>query len=164
MECPQSKRSVSSSASFALFLGDFGWDVTCHLSIPLRSGRFPFNQNFQKFGNSGKWDRNFPEKFFQKFPKQLNFRNANHSTQTSRNSGSKVKWKENFREKVSENLGIPREVVRLYLEILENAVPPATGSCRVKSYFLVELKAPFNFFYILSLQQVTETEKKIEAR
>ena len=51
-----------------------------------------------------------------------------------------------------------------YLEILENAVPPATGSCRVKSYFLVELKAPFNFFYILSLQQVTETEKKIEAR
>ena len=31
--------------------------------------------------------------------------------------------------KVSENLGIPREVV-LFLEILENAVPLATGSCR----------------------------------
>ena len=32
--------------------------------------------------------------------------------------------------KLPGNLGIPREVVRLYLEILENAVPPATGSCR----------------------------------
>ena len=31
--------------------------------------------------------------------------------------------------KVSENLGIPREVV-LFLEILKNAVPLATGSCR----------------------------------
>ena len=41
--------------------------------------------------------------------------------------GAKVEWKENFREKVSENLGIPREVV-LVLEILENAVPLATGS------------------------------------
>ena len=28
-----------------------------------RTGRFPFNQNFQKFGKSGKWYRNFPEKF-----------------------------------------------------------------------------------------------------
>ena len=26
-------------------------------------GRFPFNQNFRKFGNSGKWYRNFLEKF-----------------------------------------------------------------------------------------------------
>ena len=129
MECPQSKRSVSSSASFALFLGDFGWDVTCHLSIPLRSGRFPFNQNFRKFGNSGKWDRNFPEKFLE-IPKTVELPKCEPFNQTSRNSGSKVKWKENFREKVSENLGIPREIVRLYLEILENAVPPATGSCR----------------------------------
>ena len=31
---------------------------------------------------------------------------------------------------------------------------------KFKSYFLVELKAPFNFFCILSLQQLTETEKK----
>ena len=31
--------------------------------------------------------------------------------------------------KVSENLGIPREVV-LFLDILENAAPLATGSCR----------------------------------
>ena len=37
--------------------------------------------------------------------------------------------KKNLREKISQNLGIPREVV-LYLEILENAVPFATGSWR----------------------------------
>ena len=69
----------------------------------------------------------FPRKSFQKFRKLLNFRNANLSTENSRNPRSKVEWKENFREKVSENLGIPREVV-LVLEILENAVPLATGS------------------------------------
>ena len=32
-----------------------------------------------------------------------------------------VEWKENFWEKVSENLGTPREVVHV-LEILKNAV------------------------------------------
>ena len=31
--------------------------------------------------------------------KLLNFGNANHSTVNSRNSGSKVEWKEKFREK-----------------------------------------------------------------
>ena len=41
----------------------------------------------------------------------------------------KVEWKENFLGKVSENLGIPREVVP-FLEILKNAVPLASGSCR----------------------------------
>ena len=38
-------------------------------------------------------------------------RNANHSTQNSRNFGSKVEWQESFRENFFENLGIPREVV-----------------------------------------------------
>ena len=42
---------------------------------------------------------------FQKFWKLLNFRNANHSTEYARNSGSKVEWKENFREEVSEKFG-----------------------------------------------------------
>ena len=51
----------------------------------------------------------FPEKF-QKFCKVLNFRNANHSTKNSGNSGSKVEWKENFQENIFENLSIPREV------------------------------------------------------
>ena len=34
----------------------------------------------------------------QKFQKLLNLRNANHSTENSRNSGSKVEWKENIPE------------------------------------------------------------------
>ena len=55
-----------------------------------------------------------PRKSFQKFRKLLNFRNANHSTENSRNSGSKVEWKENFRGKNFENLGIPREVVPFF--------------------------------------------------
>ena len=47
----------------------------------------------------------------EKFPeilKLLNFRNVNHSTENSRFSGSKVEWKENLRENIFENLGIPR--------------------------------------------------------
>ena len=70
-----------------------------------------FQSNFQTFGNSFKWNRNFPGKFLE-IPKLLNFRNTNHSTENSRHSGSKVEWKENFREKVFQNTGIPREVVR----------------------------------------------------
>ena len=50
-------------------------------------------------------------KSFQEIWKLLNFRNANHSTENSRNSGSKVEWKENSGKKSFENLGIPREVV-----------------------------------------------------
>ena len=56
------------------------------------------------------------------FRRLLNSRKANHSTEYSRNFGSKVEWIENFREEVSES--IPRK------EILEKAVPFATGSCR----------------------------------
>ena len=71
-------------------------------------------------------------KRFEKSRKLLNFRNANYSTENSRNSGSKIEWK--------ENLGIPREFV-LFLDILENAVPLDTGSCRkFKQNFLVEWK------------------------
>lgn len=53
---------------------------------------------------------------------------AKHSTENSRNSG----------EKFPKILGIPREVV-LFLEILENAVPFATGSCRNIQYHLLKL-------------------------
>ena len=53
-----------------------------------------------------------------------------------------MEWKENFREKFFKNLGVPREVDP-FLEILENAVPFATGSCRkFKAHVLVEWKAP----------------------
>ena len=61
-------------------------------------------------GYSGKWSGIF-RKSFHKFWKPVNFRHTNRSTENSRNSAAKVEWKENFREKVFENLGIPREVV-----------------------------------------------------
>ena len=46
--------------------------------------------------NSTKTFENLEER--QKFRKLLNFRNTNHLTENSRNSESKVEWKENFRE------------------------------------------------------------------
>ena len=73
-------------------------------------GRFPFNQHFRKFGNSGKWCRNFPEKF-PDIPETDEFQKCETFNQNSRNSGIKVVWKENFQEKTFENLGIPRKVV-----------------------------------------------------
>ena len=68
-----------------------------------------FNQKFGKFGNRGNGTEIY-QKRFQKFLKLLNFRNENHSTKNSANSGSKVEWKENFQENIFENLGIPRDV------------------------------------------------------
>ena len=60
----------------------------------------------RKFGKSGKWYGK-SRKSVQKFRKLLNFRNfeLNHSTENSRNSGSKVGWKENFREKIFRTFG-----------------------------------------------------------
>ena len=67
---------------------------------------------------------------FLTFWKLLNFRNANLSTEDSSNSRSKVEWKENFRENSFQNLGIASSRLTSVLEILENAVPFANGSCR----------------------------------
>ena len=91
-------------------------------------GAFHSTKTFENLETAANGTEIF-RKSFQKLRKLLNFRSANHSTENSRNSESKVKWKEVYREKVSENMGIPREVV-LCLEILENAVPLGTGSCR----------------------------------
>ena len=44
-------------------------------------------------------------------------------------SESKVEWKEHFREKKVENLGIPPVAV-LFFGNLETVVPFTTGSCR----------------------------------
>ena len=77
---------------------------------PRNDGRFPFIQNFRKFGNSGKWYRNVPEKFSEipetvEFPKCEPF---NRKFQKSR----KQSWMESkLPGKIFENLGIPREVV-----------------------------------------------------
>ena len=78
---------------------------------PRNDGRFPFIQNFRKNLETAANGTEMSPKTFQKFRKLLNFRNANHSTENSRNPGSKVEWKANSREKFLENLGIPREVV-----------------------------------------------------
>ena len=57
----------------------------------------------------------FSGKSFQKFTKLLNFRNVNHSTENSTNfRESKVEWKENFWQKIFENLGIIHEVVLFF--------------------------------------------------
>ena len=68
---------------------------------------FHSTKTFEKAVNGTEISR----KSFQKLRKLLNFRNANHSVENSRNSESKVEWKENFREWIFENLDIPREVV-----------------------------------------------------
>ena len=48
---------------------------------------------------------------FQKIRKLLNFRKVNHSTESSGNSGMKVKWNRNFLDIIFKNLDIPHEVV-----------------------------------------------------
>ena len=54
----------------------------------------------------------------------------------------KVEWKENFWEKVSENLGTPREVVHV-LEIFEKCCSTRYWKLRrFKPHFFVERKAP----------------------
>ena len=74
------------------------------------SGRFPFNQNFRKIGNSGKWYRNFQGK--------VSINSGNCWIPEMRTIQPKilkipgVKWdgKKTSREKFFENLAIPREV------------------------------------------------------
>ena len=103
-----------------------GWDKQSKLPFYMAGA---FNQNFRKFGKKRQWCRNF-RKSFQKFWKLLNFRNANHSTENSGNSESKVEWKGNFREKAFSKIWVYLARFSSGLEILENAVPFATGSCK----------------------------------
>ena len=73
------------------------WDLHVRLiniSKKIYKGRFPFEQNFRKVGIRGKWYRNqFQERFPEISHWLFNFRNSNHSTENSRNSGSKIEWK-----------------------------------------------------------------------
>ena len=74
-------------------------------------GSFPFNQNFRKFGNSGKWYINFPDKF-PEIPETVEFPKC-----------------EPFKRKFY--LEIPGAKINgKFLEDLKNAVPFATGSCQ----------------------------------
>ena len=81
------------------------YDLTC--TGKTKGDGFPFNQNFLKFGNCGKWYRRFPEKF-PEIPETFEFpnhSNSNHSTENSRTFGNKVEWKETFREKCFQKFG-----------------------------------------------------------
>ena len=104
-------------------------------------GAFHLTKTFENLETAANGTEMSP-KSFQKFRKLLNFRNANHSTENSRNPGSKVEWKANSREKF---LKIWVYLARLssFVEILENALPLTSGSCRkFKADVLVERKAP----------------------
>ena len=104
-------------------------------------GAFHSSKTFENLETAANGTEMSP-KSFQKFRKLLNFRNANHSTENSRNPGSKVEWKANSREKF---LKIWVYLARLssFVEILENALPLTSGSCRkFKADVLVERKAP----------------------
>ena len=94
-------------------------------------GALPFaNQNFRKFGKSGKWYRSDFRKSFQKFRKLFNFR-KNSTSKTLEIPSAKLNGKETSDKKSFEKLGIPREIV-LCFGILENAGPfamCATGNC-----------------------------------
>lgn len=67
--------------------------------------RFPFHHTFENLETATNGTQKCPGKIAEKL---LNFRDANHSTEISRNCGSKVEWKWDFRRKVSEKF-VPRE-------------------------------------------------------
>ena len=130
--------------------------------------RFPFNQNFRNFRNSGKWYRNFPEKF-EKSGKRLNFRNASHSTDIFGNFPVQSCTERILPGKFFENLGIPREVVLFYGNLwkccsIRNWKFPKIqqpGFCGMKSapYFLSKLVVFLSFeicqFHLISYPDLT---------
>ena len=83
-------------------------------------GHFPFYRRFRKFGNGGEWNKYFSRKFPES-PIIVEF-----PTESSEKYASKVEKKENFRNEIFENFGIPHEVI-FFLEFSENDVPFATG-------------------------------------
>ena len=104
-------------------------------------GAFHSTKTFENFetaanGTEISW------KSFQKFRKLLNFRSANHSIEDFRNSGSKVEWKENFREIFFENLGIPREVVLFFCKCRKIVITGAVNRkcCSIRYWKLPEIQ------------------------
>ena len=134
--------------------------------------RFPFNQNFRNFRNSGKWYRNFPEKF-QKSGKRLNFRNANHSTEISGNfhvqSCTEKKLPGKFFRKFEyTRRGCPllwkflKMLVYSQLEVPENSTTGMNrgfGGMKSAPYFLSKLVVFLSFeicqFHLISYPDLT---------
>ena len=104
-----------------------GWDKQSKLPFYM-AGAPSIQPKLSKIWKQRQWCRNF-RKSFQKFWKLLiSEMHANHSTENSGNSGSKVEWKGNFREKAFSKIWVYLARFSSGLEILENAVPFATGS------------------------------------
>jgi len=119
---------------------------------PLRSFQFPpwwaygyfLEPHVTNLDVDSRDNREISSERFRKIRKLLYFRNANHSSKSSRNSWKKIKCNENPRLEISENFGIPRKAVfPSFPEIVENAVPFVTGNFRkFKPEFFVKRKAP----------------------
>ena len=74
---------------------DIEWWLTICRFLLESSGAFhstKTSENLETVANGTEISR----ENFQKVRELLNFRDANHSTESPENSGSKVKWKENF--------------------------------------------------------------------
>ena len=92
--------------------GRTGVRQTKQVTILHGRGAFHSTKTFENLETAAMVQK-FPEKFSE-ILETADFRNANHSTENSGNSGSKVEWKGNFRENIFENLGIPREVLLFF--------------------------------------------------
>ena len=77
---------------------------TAFSQICNKRGSFHWTKTFENLETAAN-DSQISRKSFQKFRKLLNFRNANLSTENSRNPGSKVEWKENCWKKSFRKFG-----------------------------------------------------------
>ena len=76
-------------------------------------GAYHSTQNVEIF-ETGTNGTEISWEIFQKIWKLLNFRKANHSTESSGNSGMKIKWNGHFEENTFENLGIPHKIALFF--------------------------------------------------
>ena len=96
--------------------------------VTILHGALSIQPKLSKIWKQRQWYRNF-RKSFRKFLKLLNFRNANHSTENSGILGAKLNGKETSGKTFSK-IWVYLARFCSFLEILENAVPFATGSCQ----------------------------------
>ena len=120
---PNSRGTVGSVMTIGLYI--IGCAHSKNRFDVRRQGTLSIQPKLSEIRKQRQMVQTFPTKF-PEIPKAVEFPNANHWTENSRNSGSKVEWKENFWEKIWVYLAR----LSSFSEILENAVPFATGSCR----------------------------------
>ena len=105
------------------------------------------------------------QKFLLKVSRQaVEFRNANHSTAKSRNSGSKVEWKDNFQEKIFENLGIPCEVVVFFGNFGKCCSIRYWKLPKIQTRRLVEWKAPNIYPFLMPHRTTVSTGRTLRHR